>query len=65
MFNLSFKLRIVPRLWKMSCIIPVPKISPISCMNDLRPVALTAVPMKILERVFLNKFLIKAVFHLF
>ena len=56
MFNLSFKLLIVPRLWKMSCIIPVPKKSPISCMNDLRPVALTAVPMKILERVFLNKF---------
>ena len=56
MFNLSFKLRIVLRLWKMSCIIPVPKKSRISCMNDLRLVALTAVPMKILERVFLNKF---------
>ena len=35
---------------------PCTKKSPISCMNDLRPVALTAVPMKILERVFLNKF---------
>ncbi|PIK38495.1 hypothetical protein BSL78_24668 [Apostichopus japonicus] len=37
-------------------IIPVPKCSVISRMNDLRPIALTAVPMKVCERLFLNRF---------
>ena len=55
-FNLSLSTRSIPNLWKKSCIIPVPKKSVISCMNDLRPVALTAVPMKLLERFFLNNF---------
>ncbi|PIK39885.1 hypothetical protein BSL78_23277 [Apostichopus japonicus] len=43
-FNQSFTTRVIPNLWKQSCIIPVPKTSAISCLNDLRPVALTAVP---------------------
>ena len=53
-FNMSFRTGIVPSLWKQSCLIPVPKKSNISCMNDLRPVVLTAVPMKVCERIFLN-----------
>ena len=32
--------------------IPVPKKPVISCINDLRPVALTSIPMKICERLF-------------
>ena len=36
------------------CIIPVPKTSTVSCMNDLRPVALTSVAMMICERFVLN-----------
>ena len=32
----------------------MPKSCAISCLNDLRPVALTAVPMKICERLFLQ-----------
>ena len=55
-FNKSFTTRSVPSLWKQSCIIPVPKTSAISCLNDLRPVALTAVPMKVCERIFLEHF---------
>ena len=35
---------------------PVPKKSVVSCFNDLRPVALTAVPMKVCERIFLQYF---------
>ena len=53
---MSLKTCSIPSLWKNSCIIPVPKKPVISCMNDLRPVALTAVPMKLLERLFLNNF---------
>ena len=48
-FNLSFKTQLIPDIWKRSCIIPVPKKPVISCMNDLRPVALTSIPMKICE----------------
>ena len=55
-FIMSLKTCSIPSLWKKSCIIPVPKKPVISCMNDLRPVALTAVPMKLLERLFLNNF---------
>ena len=51
-FNLSFKTQLVPDIWKCSCIIPVPKKPVISCMNDLRPVALTSIPMKVCERLF-------------
>ena len=51
-FNLSFKTQLIPDIWKHSCVIPVPKKPVISCMNDLRPVALTSIPMKICERLF-------------
>ena len=53
-FNWSFKLSYVPKAWKLSCIIPVPKKSIISCDNDLRPVALTSVVMKSMERFILK-----------
>ena len=56
-FNLSFSLRCIPDIWKRSCIIPVPKKSVVSCMNDVRPVALTSIPMKCCERIVLNQIL--------
>ena len=55
-YNLSFKTGQVPHLWKVSRIIPVSKRPVITCMNDLRPIALTAVPMKVCERIFLKHF---------
>lgn len=53
-FNLCFRTQCIPRLWKQSCIIPVPKKSTITSMNDLRPVALTSVAMKSCERFILQ-----------
>lgn len=53
-FNWSFRTQVVPGIWKRSCIIPIAKKSVISCMNDLRPVALTSIPMKVCERLFKN-----------
>ena len=41
----------VPKIWKTSEIIPIPKKSPPMCMNDYRPVALRSVIMKCLEKV--------------
>ena len=53
-FTLSFSSRSIPKLWKRSCIVPVPKKPVISCRNDPRPVALTSIPMNIYERLVMK-----------
>ena len=55
LFNLSFSQCIVPSIWKTSCIVPIPKKKPVSCLNDLRPVALTSSVIKVLERIVLKR----------
>ena len=50
-YNWSFELSYVPQLWKLSCLIPIPKKANITRNNDLRPVALTSVVMKCAERL--------------
>ena len=44
----------IPHCFKKSTIIPVPKKSTASCLNDYRSVALTSVVMKTLERLVLQ-----------
>ncbi len=44
----------VPTSFKKSVIIPVPKNSKPSCLNDYRPVALTSIVMKVFERLLKN-----------
>ncbi|KAK7879986.1 hypothetical protein WMY93_033333, partial [Mugilogobius chulae] len=44
---------VVPRIFKSSVIVPVPKKTSISTLNDYRPVALTPVAMKCLEKLVL------------
>ncbi len=44
----------VPTSFKNSVIIPVPKNSKPSCLNDYRPVALTSIVMKVFERLVKN-----------
>ena len=53
-YNKSLQQRKVPNILKKATIIPVPKKNAISGLNDYRPVALTAVPMKTLERIILK-----------
>uniref|UniRef100_A0A3B3I9A9 Reverse transcriptase domain-containing protein n=1 Tax=Oryzias latipes TaxID=8090 RepID=A0A3B3I9A9_ORYLA len=53
-FNWSLQLTSVPVCLKSSIIVPVPKKSSVSCLNDYRPVALTPVIMKCFERIILN-----------
>ncbi|KAK0134550.1 hypothetical protein N1851_029819 [Merluccius polli] len=50
-FNISLSLAIVPSCWKSATIIPVPKTSACKSLNDFRPIALTYVAMKCLERL--------------
>jgi len=50
-FNKSLQLHRVPHLWKESVIVPVPKINVPKSLNDFRPVALTSLIMKSLEKI--------------
>ncbi|KAK3539400.1 hypothetical protein QTP70_006298 [Hemibagrus guttatus] len=52
-FNRSLELCEVPACFKCSKIIPIPKKSKITGLNDYRPVALTSVVMKSFERLVL------------
>ncbi len=50
-FNESLATSVVPTSFKKFVIIPVPKNSKPSCLNDYRPVALTSTVMKVFERL--------------
>ena len=52
-FNLSLLRSEVPTCFKRASIIPVPKKSKVTCLNDYRPVALTPVVMKCFERLIM------------
>ena len=54
LFQRSFTEGYVPKLWRSSIIVPVPKKRGASQLNDFRPVALTSVPMKCAERLILK-----------
>ncbi len=53
-FNESLATSVVPTSFKKSVIIPVPRNSKPSCLNDYRPVALTSTVMKVFERLLKN-----------
>ena len=44
----------IPRIWKTAVIVPVPKKTTAKEYNDYRPIALTYVPFKCLERILLK-----------
>ena len=52
-FNRSLEQGKVPHCFKSAVIVPVPKKSKITGLNDYRPVALTSVVMKVFERLVL------------
>ncbi|KAK3521384.1 hypothetical protein QTP70_004133 [Hemibagrus guttatus] len=54
-FNISLKSSIVPMcLMTTTTIIPVPKKSPVSCLNDYRHIALTPIIMKCFKRLIMR-----------
>ncbi|KAK7895270.1 hypothetical protein WMY93_020595 [Mugilogobius chulae] len=53
-FNLSLSTSWVPTCFKAATIIPVPKQTNVTCLNDYRPVALTPIPAKCLERLVIK-----------
>lgn len=50
-FNTSLYQAIVPSCLKTATIIPLPKTSTVSCLNDYRPIAFTPIIMKCFERL--------------
>ena len=44
----------IPKIWKTSEVVPAPKKNPPKCNNDYRPIALTAIMMKCLEKIVKN-----------
>ncbi len=53
-FNTSLSQAVIPTCLKSTTIIPVPKKSPVSCLNDYRPIALTPIMMKCFERLVMH-----------
>ncbi len=53
-FNISLSQAVIPTCLKSTTIIPVPKKSPVSCLNDYRPIALTPIIMKCFERLVMH-----------
>lgn len=53
-FNMSLQLSMVPVCLKSSIIVPVPKKTTITNLDDYRPIALTPVIMKCFERILLR-----------
>ncbi|KAK3514085.1 hypothetical protein QTP70_003210 [Hemibagrus guttatus] len=53
-FNISLSSAVVPTCLNTTTIIPVPKKSPVSCLNDYRPVALTPIILKCFERLIMR-----------
>ena len=50
-FNSSLSFSIFPQQWKLSTIVPLPKVSHPTSASDLRPVALTPLPGKLMEKL--------------
>ena len=55
LFQVFLDNHFIPRIWKTSTIIPVPKKTGAKVMNDFRPVALTSILCKCMERIVCNR----------
>lgn len=51
MFQSSFEIQKVPRIWKESIVVPVAKVPSPKTWNDYRPIALSSLAMKTFEHI--------------
>ena len=63
LYNKTLTSHQIPDSWKAATICPVPKRSQPSTLNDYRPIALTSVLMKCLEKIVLRKLKEDFFFH--
>ena len=54
LFSLSIQTSVMPDLWKVAAVMPLPKTTSPSTVDEMRPISLQPIPSKILERVVLN-----------
>ena len=54
-FNSSLSLSTFPNAWKLSTIVPLPKVSHPNSATDFRPVALTPLPGKLMEKLICSR----------
>ena len=57
LFNLSLKQSVVPSQWKISCITPVPKTSQPQTCQQFRPISVTPILSRIMEKTLVRRFL--------
>ena len=50
-FNMSLIESVIPTCFKQTTIVPVPKNTKVTCLNDNRPIALMSVAIKCFERL--------------
>ena len=60
-FNLSLRNQEVPLQWKLANVSPIPKETPLKTMNQLRPISITNVSMRIFERLVYENELVLAI----
>ena len=58
MFNCSLRTSLFPDEWKRATVVPLQKSGDKSDVNNLRPVSLLPLPGKLLERLFLKRYLV-------
>ena len=60
LFNMSLATSTVPQQWKQACIRPIPKVSAPTQHSDFRPISITPVLTRAMERTVVQKFLYPA-----
>ena len=60
LFNLSISLATVPNQWKQALIVPIPKVAAPSLPSEFRPISITPILSRILEKIYVQKYLYPA-----
>ena len=60
LFNLSLANSVIPLQWKQALICPVPKVATPTNHSDFRPISITPVLTRIMERIIVKEFLYPA-----
>ena len=63
MMNLSLSKYSVPSQWKRACILPVPKIPVPLSLSDYRPISITPILSRIMERIVVKEFIYPTLLH--
>ena len=61
LFNQSLSFGIVPTQWKRSCILPIPKVPVPTGVGEYRPISITSVISRMIERVVVRSFIYPAI----